>query len=292
MRLACTLAVVAIFNNPGSGQTPIEYQVERVTWGFRQAAGPAWSPEGYLLFCDPPEAKVYKWIPGQKPEVFRANSGKASAVHLDERGRLWLAEAGARQITRLGPKGEMEVVAARFEEKPLNAPADIVVRKDGHAFFTDPAFGAAQDARQLPFHGVYHLSAKGEIEALYRAEARPSGIALSPNGRVLYVAGADERVVRAWDLDRQGKATNGRVLISGIDGVPNGIETDRKGVLWITANDVLAYTPQGQLLHRISVPEKPNNVVVAPQGEGQMLFVTARSSVYRIRFDPKGAARQ
>ena len=32
-----------------------------------------------------------------------------------------------------------------MEGKRLNAPNDIVVRKDGNVYFTDPAFGAQSD---------------------------------------------------------------------------------------------------------------------------------------------------
>ena len=85
------------------------------------------------------------------------------------------------------------MLAARFEGKRLNAPNDIVVRRDGHVYFTDPAFGNQQDTRELDFYGVFHIKTKGELEAIARWKTRPNGITLSPNGRLLYVADSDAR---------------------------------------------------------------------------------------------------
>ncbi len=81
----------------------------------------------------------------------------------------------------------MEVLAERWQGKRLNAPNDIAVRKEGDVYFTDPAFGNQQDTRELDFFGVYHISRKGELEVIAKPKGRPNGIALSPDGRTLYV---------------------------------------------------------------------------------------------------------
>ena len=67
------------------------------------------------------------------------------------------------------------------------------------------------------------------MKLVAKPAGRPNGIALSPNGRILYVANSDEHNVRAYDLDRNGDASNERVLISGIAGVPDGIARGREG---------------------------------------------------------------
>ena len=67
-----------------------------------------------------------------------------------------------------------------------------MVRKDGHVYFTDPAFGKQADTRELDFYGVYHITPKGEMQLIAKPAGRPNGIALSPNGRMLYVANSDE----------------------------------------------------------------------------------------------------
>ena len=46
-----------------------------------------------------------------------------------------------------------------------------MVRKDGHIYFTDPAFGDQADTRELDFYGVYHITPKGQMSLI----AKPAG---------------------------------------------------------------------------------------------------------------------
>ncbi len=55
-----------------------------------------------------------------------------------------------------------------------------------------------------------------------KAAGRPRGIALSPNGRILYVANVDDHNIRAYDLDHNGEASNERVLAAKIPGAAGG----------------------------------------------------------------------
>ena len=62
--------------------------IERVASGFRFTEGPAWSREGYLLFSDIPNDRIMKYVPGEKPTVFRENSNGANGNAFDAQGRL------------------------------------------------------------------------------------------------------------------------------------------------------------------------------------------------------------
>jgi gluconolactonase len=180
------------------------------------------------------------------------------------------------------------VLADKFEGKRFNAPNDLVVRKDGHIWFTDPAFGEQSDHREMDFYGIYHISPKGEVSLVAKPKGRPNGVALSANGRVLYVSNTDERNVYAYDVDGQGRSTNERVVITGIDGPPDGLKLDEKGNIYVTCNHVAVYSPQGKLIHTIEIAEKPSNCAFG-DGDYETLYVTAQTSVYRIRLNVKGA---
>jgi gluconolactonase len=265
-----------------------DVRIERIAAGHKFTEGPVWSREGFLLFSDVPQDLILQWTPGKGVSRFRESSNGANGNTFDAQGRLYTCESRTRRVVRMDRKGQLEVLAERFEGKRLNAPNDIVVRRDGHVYFTDPAFGAQQDTRELDFFGVYHITPRGEIEAIARWKTRPNGVALSPDGRILYVTNSDERNVYAFDLDRQGRAANPRVVVSGIDGVPDGMAVDEKGNLYVTARALFVYTPQGKLLATIEMPETPSNCAFGDPDFGA-LYVTARSSVYRIRLDVKGA---
>jgi gluconolactonase len=255
-------------------------KVERIATGFRFTEGPVWSHEGYLIFSDIPSNRILKTKGGDITDTVREGSGGANGNALDEKGRLYTCEGNARRVTRF-EKGNIEVLADKFEGKRLNSPNDIVVRNDGHVWFTDPAFGKSNDTRELAFFGVYHITPKGELSAVWRGDSRPNGVTLSPNGRILYVTDSDLRLVRAWDVDRSGATSNERVVISGITGVPDGIRTDANGNIYVACSVLAVYTPDGKKRAEINIPETPSNLAFPFNGSFD-LFVTARTSVYHV----------
>ena len=266
-----------------------DYTIEKVFTGYRFTEAPAWSPDKFLVFADVPTNRILKWTSGARPEVLRENAGGPTGLAFDAQGRLYVCEARERRVVRIDKHGKVETLADKFQGRRLNAPNDIVVRRDGHAWFTDPAFGYQADSRELDFYGVYHLTPKGELEVVARLEGRPNGIALAPNGKTLYVANSDAHSILTYDLERGGASSNERPFITGIDGVPDGIRLDEKGNLYIAARHVLVYSPEGKLIHRFEFSEKPSNLTFGDP-DLQTLYVTARTSVYRIRLNVKGVA--
>ena|SRR5438552_2475136 len=272
------------------GQESSDPQLEHVASGYHFTEGPVWSREGYLLFSDVPDNKIIKLEAGQKPAVFRDNTNGANGNTFDSQGRLYSCESRTRRVVRIDKKGETQVLAERWEGRRLNAPNDIVVRKDGHIYFTDPAFGNQADTRELDFYGVYHITPKGQLNLIAKPAGRPNGIALSANGHLLYVANSDEHNVRAYDVDRNGEVSNERVAVSGIDGVPDGIRLDEKGNIYVAANGIAIYDSHGKLTLTHPLAETPANCTFGDP-DFQTLYITARTSVYRLRLNVKGAVQ-
>ena len=289
MRLLLSIAFVGLAG-AAAAQTFTDLHIERVATGYAFTEGPAWSRDGYLVFSDIPGNKLLEIKPREPIGIFRENSNGANGNTFDAQGRLYTCESHSRRVTRTDKKGKIEVLAERWQGKRFNAPNDIVVRKDGQVYFTDPAFGNQQDSRELDFNGVFHISHKGEMEVIAKPKSRPNGVALSPTGRILYVTNSDERNVRAYDLDRNGAASNERVLISNIDGVPDGIRVDEKGNLYVAANKLEVYTAEGSRVTSIPLNETPSNCAFG-DGDLQGLYITARTSVYHVRLDVKGSVQ-
>lgn len=285
MRLisAFLLTALAVF-----AQDFTDYKVEKAAGGFRFAEGPVWSHDGFLLFSDVPNNRIHKFEPGVGTSIARENSNGAYGNAFDSQGRLYTCESRTRRVIRFDKKGRLEVLAQTWEGKRLNAPNDIVVRKDGHIWFTDPAFGAQSDTRELDFFGIFHITPKGETNLVAKWKGRPNGITLSPKGNVLYVTNSDERTLVAFDVDGRGNATNERVLVPNIPGVPGGIRTDENGNVYVAAKGVFVYTPAGKQLALIEMAEPPSNLAFG-DGDLESLFITARTSVYRVRLGVKGA---
>lgn len=266
-------------------QTFGEFKFEHLAKGYRFTEGPAWSvKDGYLIFSDTPSDRLLKWSPGEAVAEFRSDAHGPAGNAFDALGRLYTCETRTRRVTRTDKTGRIEVLASQWEGKKFNAPNGIAVAKNGSVYFTDPAFGAQSDRRELDFHGVYHIALKGGLTLVAKYATRPHGIAVSPNGKTLYVSNADEHNVRAFDLDKNGEATNERVLISKITGAPGGIAVDEKGNLYVTAAGLGIYTPDGKRVQWLEMRETSS---AAAFGEADMksLFLTSRGEVFRARPD-------
>ncbi len=265
-----------------------DVQAERVATGLQYADGMVWARQGFLAFADVAKKKIYRLDPGSPPKPTEEDNNGAEGLAYDTQARLYICEPGLRRVMRLDQKGKLETLVDGFEGKKFNAPNDIVVRHDGQVYFTDPAFGNAADHRELDFNGVFHLTPKGEIEAAAKWKTRPNGVALSGDGKTLYVGDADRHAVVAFEVDGRGAVSNPRDLIKNIDGVPNGIRTDVTGRIYIGANGLKIYSPEGKLLRTLLEGEIVTNCAFG-DNDFETLYVSGRKSIYKIRLGVKGA---
>jgi gluconolactonase len=283
--------------------------IERIATGFTFTEGPVWHPDGYLLFSDPNDNMIYRWSPDGQVSVYRTKSGYvgpdageyrqpgSNGNTLDGEGRLTIAEHGNRRVTRLERNGVLTVLADRYEGKRLNSPNDLVYKSDGSLYFTDPPFGLPKvydDRRkELPYSGVFRL-ADGKLTLVARDLRGPNGIALSPDERFLYVADWDVRhkVVTRYQVQADGSLANPTAFfdfsfLSG-DEALDGLKVDERGDLFVSApGGVYVVSPQGKLLGIIRPPERPANFAFGDD-DGRTLYMTAPTSVYRIRLKVAG----
>lgn len=263
--------------------------VERVATGFAFVEGPVWVSKdgGYLLFSDIYNSRTMKIGAGNHPEVYRRFTHAGNGNAMDVRGRLYTAERDGHRVVRTNLDGSETVVADRYEGKRLNSPNDVVVRKDGQVYFSDPATTAVLDERELTFNGAYHVSPQGTVTLIAKMP-RPNGVALTADGKTLYVADSQQKRIYAYDLDKDGNTSNERVLIEDIDGTPDGLRVAANGNLYIACNGIAIYTPQGKLLQTISFPEIPANLAFGGN-DLKTLYVTARTSIYRVAVPDVGS---
>jgi gluconolactonase len=268
-------------------QEPPIIEIEKVATGLQFVDGMAWSRTGFLVAADVRQNRLLR-LDGKQARVLRDNSGGASGVAYDIQGRLYICESVTRRVSRMDRQGIVEELAGNYQGKKFNAPNDVVVRRDGQVYFTDPAFGTAADHRDFDFHGVWHVTPKGDLEPVAKWQTRPNGIALSPDGKVLYVADSDRHAVVAFDLGHDGEAGNPRDLVKNIAGVPGGIKTDVEGKLYIAARGIAICSPSGKLERTLM---EDNNTINCAFGESdsEHLYVSVRGTIYRARLGVKGA---
>ncbi len=279
----------------------VEHEVvDRLWTGGRWLEGPVWFGDGrYLLFSDIPNNRMMCWseVTGQVT-VFRQPSNNSNGNTRDLQGRLVTCEHLTRRVTRTEHDGTITVLMDSFEGWPLNAPNDVVVHSDGSVWFTDPGWGIEGNyegdkaVKEIPRYVFRIDPATGIGVPVITGMDRPNGLCFSPGESRLYVV--DVGHIRVFDMDG-GAPVNGRVFVEMSPGQSDGIRTDRDGNLWSAAgmggagfDGVHCYSPDGDLLGRIHLPETTANFCFGGIKKNR-LFITAGRSLYSVFTEAQGA---
>lgn len=269
-------------------------QVEKLAGDFQFTEGPVWHPDGFLLFSDIPANTIYKWQPGQPVEIFRQPSGNANGNALDSLGRLVTAEHGNRRVSLTEKNGEIITLVDKYQNKRLNSPNDLAIKSDGSIYFSDPPYGIKSEQEELGFYGVYRLGLDGTITLLVDDFVRPNGIVFSPDETKLYVNDSQTGQIRVFEVKSDGLLENGQVFAEleppSKKGAADGMKVDINGNVYSTGpGGVWVFSPEGNLLGVIAIPEPPANLAWGDQ-DYQTLYITARTSIYSLRCQIPGVA--
>jgi gluconolactonase len=280
--------------------------VEKLYGGMLWAEGPVYFADSdFLLFSDIPNDRILMWCEGLGVRVFRQPASHSNGNTRDREGRLVTCEHLGRRVTRTEHDGRVTVLAERYKGKRLNSPNDVVVKSDGSIWFTDPPYGIMSDyegrkaTSDIGACNVYRISPRTrELSVVADDFVKPNGLAFSPDELTLYVAdsGASHdptgpHHVRAFDVVGGKRLGRSRVFAEISPGIPDGLRTDGDGNVWISAGDgVHCYSPAGQLLGKIKVPEKVANLTFGGRKRNR-LFITATTSLYAVYVAQNGAQR-
>jgi gluconolactonase len=284
---------------------PADARIEPIATGFEFTEGPLWTGSD-LLFSDIANSRIVRWRPlPEGPEVttFRCPTNLANGLTFDRQRRLLACEGASRRLTRTEPDGQIVTLAEHYQGKRINSPNDVVVRSDGTIYFSDPFWGGGfanpygprvrPDEQELAFNGVFRVAADGALAPVAEDFERPNGLAFSPDERVLYVDDTRRHHIRAFDVGPDGSLSNSRLfadLTAPEPGVPDGMKIDVEGNVYCTgAGGVWVVAPSGEILGRICPPEVPANVAWG-DADWRTLYLTARTSVYRVRLMIPGVA--
>jgi gluconolactonase len=267
---------------------------------------------------------IWKFDPKTgKTSIFRSPSGMSNGIKFDAAGNMLVAEGadfGGRRVTRTDMKtGKSYIIAGLFEGRPFNAPNDITIDEKGRIYFSDPRYLGYEPLDQ-PVMGVYRIDTDGKIHRIITDAGKPNGVAVSPDQKTLYVVSNDngasgfERLstgtatqadkvdaplrkghmaLMAYDLAADGTAKFRKTLVdyAPFDG-PDGLVVDKQGNLYVAVRaenrpGICVYSPEGKELAYIQT-EVPTNVGFGRGADSKVLYITAGSSLFRIRLNREG----
>lgn len=281
---------------------------ELVASGLSFAEGPLYKSDGTLVCCDIRGDAVYSMKPSdgakeRKPgagvDTVKKPAGRPAGSALDAKGNLVLARFDGT-VARLSAKGELEVLASTFEGKKLNMPNDVIIAADGSVVFTD--FGKGDGKASVGHFGVYRIDltgAKPSLSLLTKDVTSPNGLALSGDGKTLYVAEYGNGTVRSFSVGDGWSVGGAKTLIDlnaqASEGkgksTPDGLKVDAAGNIWTTGlGGLVVIGTDGKLIANLKLAGASNFCFGG--ADGKTVFITAGKAVHAAKtkvaaIDPK-----
>ncbi|HSW45183.1 MAG TPA: SMP-30/gluconolactonase/LRE family protein [Phycisphaerae bacterium] len=270
---------------PLPGIVAPDAEARKLAGGFQFIEGPAWDfKRSALYFSDIPPARIIRYADGEATVALEA-SGKSNGLMFDREAKLVACEGGSRRISRGEPGRLGEEIAGRWDGKRFNSPNDLWLDAAGGLYFTDPRYGSREGLEQDK-EAVYYVAADGTVKRVIDDLVRPNGIAMSPDGKTLYVVdnGADH--LWRYAIEGTGVLCKGE-RIAFVEH-PDGMTVDAEGRLHITSRQgISVFDAGGKWIGRLPVPEVPANCTFGGPGN-RTLFITARTSLYAVETLTRG----
>ncbi len=295
------------------------------------AEGPAATPDGAVYFTDMPfgadDGMILRFDPKTRATtVFTDRAFKSNGLIYDGRGHLMScdgADGGGRCVRRWDLKtGKSSIVADRYQGKRFNSPNDLCLDLKGRVYFTDPRYGGSEP-RELDREAVYRLEHDGSVIEITREVEKPNGIALSPDGRTLYLVDHNNggnrlspkdpepkrgaMKIYAFPLDADGLVCGPRKTLVdfGKENGSDGMRVDVQGNIYLAVRSLaqpgikvidpsgkeLAFLPTGPANQQGLFEDWkgiPSNVEFGVGDDDNVLYVTIDKSLYRIRVKTRG----
>lgn len=271
---------------------------------FKFLEGPVWEPNRRMLyFSDIEGTTTFAMDQDGALTEFRNETAHANGMALTPWGTLAQCQMSTGNIVEidLDSGRVVSTLAESYDGKRYNAPNDIAFDEHGGAYFTDPYFHPGDLVQSV--EAVYYRDITGQVERVAEDPVKPNGLALSGDGRRLFVDDTHNVEVWAYPVVGKGKLDKGSVFCRlepppSPDDLPevqkngeaDGMALDSAGNLYVTTyTGVQVFDKHGSPLGSISMPadESPANCAFGGP-DMTTLFLTARTSLYSVNLEVAG----
>ena len=265
--------------------------------GTLWAEGPCYIPnKDMLVWSDNPNNRMMKLVNGQVSE-FRNPSNFCNGNTIDNEENLISCSHGGRCIYKTDDDLNVSIVVDQFKGKKFNSPNDVCVKLDDTIWFTDPPYGILSDYEGYPgeqeYGGcyVFRFNPKtNNLDVMNTNLDRPNGIAFSHDEKKLYIADTGENIKCLYVFDvGVDSIINQKLVYDFKPFFSDGFRSDINGNIWTSAGKAIkCFNPNNELIGQLLVPELVSNLEFGGK-EGNILYVTATSSLYSMELNQIGA---
>lgn len=262
--------------------------VTKAGGGYIFTEGPSVAPDGRVFFTDQPNDRIDIWNENGSISTFMQPCDRSNGTYFNKKGELVACADLHNRLVVITMDKQMHTIAENYQGKPLNAPNDLWIAPNGGIYFSDPYYHRdywekgrteLQDKR-----GVYYLSTDGKVIRVIDDYKQPNGLIGTPDGKTLYVSDINDGKIWKYSIKADGTLENKTFFApEGSD----GMTIDNEGNVYLTNQTVSVFNKKGEKIDSIQVPEQPSNVCFGGKNR-DILFITARTSVYTLKMKVKG----
>ena len=263
-------------------------QVTKAGGGYIFTEGPSVAPDGHVFFTDQPNDKIDVWSEDGTITTFMQPCDRSNGTYFNQKGELVACADLHNRLVAITMDKQMRTLTENYNGQPLNAPNDLWIAPNGGIYFSDPYYHReyweagrkeVQDKR-----GVYYLNTDGKVTRVIEDYKQPNGLIGTPDGKTLYVSDINDGKIWKYDIQADGTLANKTFFApEGSD----GMSIDNQGNVYLTNKTVSVFDKTGKKIASIEVPESPSNVCFGGK-KRNILFITARTSVYTLKMKVKG----
>ena len=271
-------------------------KLEKLAGDFVFTEGASCDAKGNVFFTDQPNDRIWKWSTDNKLSIWMEPSGRSNGTCFDVKGNLWACADEKNELWRIGPKGQVTVVARNYNGKLLNGPNDVWPLPNGGAYITDPFYKRdwwKHDKSEQENEAVYYIAPGHKVdEPLLRVASdlnKPNGIVGTPDGKILYVADIGADKTYRYDIQSDGGLKN-KTLFCDLGS--DGMTMDNQGNVYLTGHGVSVFDKTGRKIKHIPVPEDWTGNICFGGKNFDTLFITASKGLYALKMRVKAAGSQ
>ena len=279
-------------------------KVEILGTTFKGTDGAIALPDGSLLFAEANAKRLAKIDDNKTVSTFLdvADAANPMGLAFDSKGRLLSfrrPQGAGPQIAVLYPKGSEAVLLAEVDGKPLAAPNDLIVTRNGGIYITDPgrASVSAPPNPAIP-PALYFVSPSGKATRVIAEGLNyPNGIQLSLDEKTLYVNESNGDYVLAYEIAPDGTLRNRRNFAKyqgpwegAQGGHYDGLVVDSQDRVYVASPaGIQVFTPKGVQLGTIPMPGDAQSLAFAGPNR-KTLYAIGRGGVFRVQMIAQGPA--
>ena len=258
-------------------------RVEKLAEGFFAISGGAVDGGGALYFVDTHWQRIYRWdAENREAVVVTSDALEPENLAFDKASDLLVvSRSGAGKVYTLGADGAMKMIdqqqAAERNGAAEYLPAGVF---ELHQYSSPRGWQyVAPDGGAYVSAGDEFVQGHMEWGTKMADLLRTFGLQRAVPGKPFYVT-----------TENAEKTYKARVTATGsIEGVELFAETggesvaqDERGRVYVAAGQILVYSPEGKMLERIDVPERPIDLVFGG-ADRRTLYILTHHSLYAVR---------